>query len=306
MTIARRIFCVFALAWSPDGAQLAVGGTGTTVRILDAATLKTRLIYRGHAALIKSLAWSPDGRYVVSAGEDHHIHIWSPDDGKLAAVFPLQWPQAVAWSPCSDLIAASSYSGTVELWKAGGWVPFCTLPGGAVSLAWSPDGRRLAAGRTGGVRIFTIEGIGLDRNLTCRSLTYALALSWAPDGGRLAVGGNNPEAVEIWDMTTEPPTDAPSVTYRGHRFYVWSVDWSPNSELIASGSWGEVHLWHPSIGDLLTNFPIHANEIYALAWSPDGTRIASGGRDPTIQVWNTDAAGLHANATLSTKVGECL
>lgn len=286
MATTRRLFRLFALAWTPDGSCLAVGGTGTSVRILDAATLATRQVSRGHAAGVRSLAWSPDGRSLAWASGDGMVQVWRADDGTLAARLPLRQAHAVAWSPRGDLLAASSWhgrtGGTVELWETAHWAPVGTIPDGAASLAWSPDGRHLAAGGTSTVTIVAAASGAIERQLACRALKYALGLSWAPDGARLAVGGNNPNAVEVWDAAHG---DIPLVTYRGHRSYIWCVDWSPDGHWVASGGWGQVHVWDPATGTLLAMYHGHVGDVYALAWSPDGSQIASGGRDRTVQVW---------------------
>ncbi len=298
MTTMRRIFCLRALAWSPDGTRLAIGGTGTTVRILDAATLATCLVYRGHTAIVTGVAWSPNGRFVASCSHDHSVQVWSSGDGAQAAQWPLQWPHQVAWSPRGDILAASSYSTTVELWEASSWIHIRPIPGGASSLAWSPDGRWLAAGTVGQVRLLPIAVAGSEHLFACRALKYVLALSWSPNGGRLAAGGNNPQAVEVWMVTPMQPSGAtaPLLTYRGHSSHIWSVAWAPSGRWIASGSYGQVHLWDPSSGALRATYHGHTGEVYGLAWSPDGTRIASGGKDRTIQVWDTHDAIPAVNA----------
>jgi WD40 repeat protein len=87
-----------------------------------------------------------------------------------------------------------------------------------------------------------------------------------------------------------PGAEAPCLTYRGHSSYIWSVDWAPSGQWIASGSWGQIHLWDPSSRTVRATYHGHVGDVYGLAYSPDGTRIASGGRDRTLQVWNTGDA----------------
>ena len=295
--ITRRVFCVFDLAWSPDGGRVVIGGTGKTVRILDAATLATNLVCRGGAAMTSKVTWSPDARFIAAASADNAVHVWHAD-GAPAITLPLRLAHAVAWSPGGELLAASSYHKTIDLWETRTWMRVHHISGGAAALAWSPDGRYLAAGHPGEVSILDVETGRAEQRLACRALKYALALAWSPDGGRLAVGGNNPEAVEVWNVLSPECIDAPHVTYRGHTSYIWSVAWAPDGRCIASASWGQVHLWDSTTGCLLATHSSHKENVYCVAWSPDGTRLASGGRDRTIQIWSVNEAISCAGASL--------
>jgi len=68
----------YALAWSPDGKQIASGGDDNTVHIWDAATGNTLMRYRGHSDIIFKLAWSPDGTRIASASVDGTAQVWRP------------------------------------------------------------------------------------------------------------------------------------------------------------------------------------------------------------------------------------
>jgi WD40 repeat protein len=70
-------FNIRALGWSPDGAYLAVGGDGKTIRVWRAAPGRSVCTYRGHSR-IWALAWSPDGREIASGGLWGTVQIWQP------------------------------------------------------------------------------------------------------------------------------------------------------------------------------------------------------------------------------------
>ncbi|HEX9068233.1 MAG TPA: hypothetical protein VF807_05650, partial [Ktedonobacterales bacterium] len=106
-------------------------------------------------------------------------------------------------------------------------------------------------------------------------------------------------SVQVWD----PTTGATALTYKDHHAPVWAVAWSPDGKRIASGT-GEagaqgpnyvnngVRVWDATTGQTLVTFTAHAkNQVYALAWSPDGSQIVSSGDDGTSYVW--DAATGH-------------
>jgi eukaryotic-like serine/threonine-protein kinase len=87
-------------------------------------------------------------------------------------------------------------------------------------------------------------------------------------------------------------------TYRGHTHFVEALAWSPDSSRVASGGWDEqVHVWDVAKEESLLIYDGHASSkaagtgilegmIFAVAWSPDGSCIASGSWDKTVQVWN--------------------
>ena len=85
---------------------------------------------------------------------------------------------------------------------------------------------------------------------------------------------------------------------RGHTDYVWDVAFSPDGQMLASGSWDQtVRLWDVETGLLLNTLIRHTGLVESVAFSPDGQTLASSGWDNTIRLWNPTTGKLKKTLT---------
>src|SRR6266446_7824456 len=256
---------VTSVTWSPDGAHIA--SASVTVRVWNALTGDTILSYRGHAgfqALVAAVAWSPDGALIASVGggDEQAIHIWYAANGDPLSSYRGHTKQvnALAWSPDGAQIASAS--DTVQVWDA---------------MALIREDARVSV----------IKYPGHTRFWRRNNAVHAIA--WSPDGAYIASSGAD-KTVQVWHA--RQPFQHTILTYRRHTLPVYCVAWSPDGTLIASGSGdGTVQVWDSTTGELFFTYDGHPGSqvwINALAWAPDGMRIASasGGSDETVHVWN--------------------
>ncbi|KAL8299267.1 hypothetical protein RB593_009250 [Gaeumannomyces tritici] len=150
------------------------------------------------------------------------------------------------------------------------------------SVAFSPDGQRLASGSDDntvklwdaatGACLQTLEG----HNYSVSSVAFS------PDGQRLASGSWD-ETVKLWDAAT----GACLQTLEGHNYSVRSVAFSPDGQRLASGSSDKtVKLWDAATGACLTTLEGHSGWVRSVAFSPDGQRLASASGDNTVKLWD--------------------
>ena len=162
-------------------------------------------------------------------------------------------------------------------------------PWRSVSVAWSPDGRRVAAAGSGGlIRIWNAQTRNLEAEADRHSGTV-LSVAWSPDGKWLASAGQD-RTVRIWEwFEGEPLTHW--VLLRGHSRDVLSVAWSPDGKRLASaGKDQTVHLCEVTSQGRSTVLAGHKGAVHSVAWSPDGACLASGGEDGTVRIWDAAVA----------------
>jgi WD40 repeat protein len=160
------------------------------------------------------------------------------------------------------------------------------------SVAWSPDSQRLVSSSFDNTTRVWDASTGETR-FTLKRTQQVDQVAWSPDGQTLATAGANPDdpqdatanVAQLWNAAT----GALRLTYSGHAAPVRAVAWSPDSHRLATvgdldpdTGPGVVHVWEAATGKRLVTYP---GAIPALAWSPDGTRIASAAFDKTVQVW---------------------
>jgi len=95
----------------------------------------------------------------------------------------------------------------------------------------------------------------------------------------------------------EPPQDGDrkrtivqpaSVLLEGHSDYVWSVAFSPNGLVLASGSDDNtIKLWDTASGTEIRTLKGHNGQVLSVAFSPDGRALASGSGDSSLKLWDT-------------------
>ncbi|HXZ72620.1 MAG TPA: WD40 repeat domain-containing protein, partial [Streptosporangiaceae bacterium] len=232
-------------------------------------------------------------RQAANAARQHAIALSRQLAAESAAAEPTHPLTARRLAAAAWRIYPTSQAGSVLAHflmdqQQGGILPGNPANGGALAVAFSPDGKLLATGYGNGyVRLWnpaTRQPIG--DPLLANSGGVVNGVAFSPDGKLLATAGDD-GYVLLWNPATRQATGAPLPAVSNGS--VNAVAFSPGGKLLASaGDDGYVRLWntatHRQIGKPLTG---HAGEITSVAFSPDGKLLASGGGDDgTVQLWN--------------------
>lgn len=193
-----------------------------------------------------------------------------------------QGVESIAWSPDGTRIASSGYN--LQVWDASTGNRISTAFSGDAIVSWSPDSKRIATA-VGDPQVWDAA---TGKNI----LTYhghsplVQALAWSPDGKYIASGAQD-KTVQVWDAATGENI----FTYHGHFSQINAVAWSPDSKRIASGGGNgvdqdyTVQIWDATTGANALTYRGSSTDILAIAWLPDGKRIASTS-DRDVQVWD--------------------
>jgi WD40 repeat protein len=243
---------------------------------------------------VQVIAWSPDGRFLAAGRSDQTIQLWDPASG--ACVHTLNGYRHVGHQ--SRTTSTGSFG---EL------------------LAWSPDGRHIAACCKQTIRVWeAASGICL-HTLQEPAQINVSSIAWSPDGSCLASIGNG--GICLWDGISGACTLLHGCSCPGGSL-AWSSDgqtiaascgtllflvdvrsretthlndypngvralaWQPRGRVLASASNHSVRLWDMASQSHLPTLEGHTALITGLTWSPDGRWLASCGQDQTIRLWN--------------------
>lgn len=274
----------YAVAYSPDGATLAVGSSlGITLyRTADLA----QVMFIPSETWVRALSYSPDGKWLASGSYDPIVRLWRASDGTLERELSghTAWVRALAFSPDGETLATASDDNTLRLWAIpGGEVKSSFEQGmeGVRAVAFSPDGSLLASGGFDNtIRLWQVADGSLVRELRGHE-GWVRALAFSPDGYWLASGGFD-ASLRLWQVSD----GSLLVTRLEHSSSVLGVAFSPDGKTLVSASVdASVRLWTlPSLEpyDLLLG---HTDFVFSVGFSPDGTTLASGSADNSVRVW---------------------
>ena len=291
---------VVDIAWAHDSRALAVaGGEGGVVLVADVTEKPRARVLGEHAMGTIAVAWQPGTSVVASSGQDSSVVLWdTASGGVIKRLRPgMGWTERIAWSPDGKLLAAATGK-VLSLWNGAGEPVHKFEPYAATiaALAWDKPGRDVAAAIQGGICVQRIE----PPQFGLRRHTWpaaCLTAAFSPNGKFLA-SGTQDGTVHFWNLTTGKDSQM-----RGYAAKVLMTEWSANSRYLATAAGNEVIVWDFGGKGPEGSHPLelrgHTERVSALTFQPNGACLVSAGRDWRISLWQPGKETVAVDAHLS-------
>jgi RNA polymerase sigma factor (sigma-70 family) len=240
---------------------------------------------------INSLQFTADGKALIGSGWDDSVQVWDRASGRELHYLALQdpWRNALTVSPDGKLVAVGGPDKDRRvrvLEVSTGKLLFQSEPleGSVWSLAFSPDGRKLASASGTQLRLWDVASFhviaqmsGPDDNLR--------PLRFSPTGAILAFACKD-HSIRLLDLTARTESHA----LRGHQDNVYDFTFSPDGKTLASSGGDKdrtVRLWDVATGEELRRLSGPPGWVRPVVFSPDGKTLANAGQDGRIRLWDT-------------------
>lgn len=302
-------YYIDTLAWSPDNARVLLAGSPPIGALppygklaawyaLTGEQMLALGTYEGFGDLTEDVAGR--GRYAA----------WSPDGTRVVTM-------TATVRQGADIPGGTSTNDGVYTLSASSGDVLLTLPTGGTSLAWASDGKSLALlGHYRNLNYTPPPGRAKDRHIVILDASTGHLLHdydaefmynldppgpwqpwapnkpsldvWAPSARYLASFYN--QSVNVWDILNRRLVSR----YHGDGSdpVKAALAWSPDERYIASGWGSDVHISSALTGQHVFTYNGHSQTVKAITWSPDGSRLASGGDDQTVQIWEAGTGKL--------------
>jgi WD40 repeat protein len=260
---------IWSLTVSPCDRYAVSGGDGDQLDVWDLDQGQYHQSLTGHSGRIWSVQYDATGTRIVSASDDRSIRLWDIQTGQ-------------------GLLTLRSYSNWVCE------VAFVPQSGAAGQPLWVAS-----AHEDSSIHLWNIENDV--RSQTLQGHQHQV-WSLAQTGHTLLSCGED-RTLRLWNLESGLCANV----LEGHQSRVWAVAFSPDGQLIASGSGDRtLKIWSAETGACLQTLTGHQSRVWTVAFSPDGRYVASGSGDRTLKIWRVSDGDCiatlegHTNGVLST------
>lgn len=299
---------ITALRFSPDGSEIAVSGNGEIlIHDVDGKGAPRRLI--GGSERILSIAFSADGKLLIAGGgtpaQFGEVQIWDAKSGKLlrSARLTNDTVFGASLAPDASKIAVGCADNTVHVFETASGKELYKISNHenwVLATVFGVDSKRFvsASPDRAAKLVDAASGAFLENVNLLRGELAAIARH--PKKDVVVIGGaerhpyiyllDRPRNMKIADDTTlvrklERQDGA-----------ITALDWSPDGKrIVVAGAAPSVNLYDPDTGEKKASCTGHSAGIYAVAFSPDSSRLATGGFDGFVRIYNAaDCKLLHS------------
>jgi WD40 repeat protein len=283
---------VRAIAYSPDGTLLAAGMIDGSVSLFPAALASDEAsVLRGHTSYVYGCAFTPDGGTIASAAWDHTLRLWDVASASEVAVLRghTDYVTRVEVEASGRSLLSVSGDGTYRLWdvatrrETARW----SAGGGWRDARFTPDGRFLVVASDDRESFLVVKDLGTGE-IVGRSPEPCGALAVDPRG-RYVAASHLDRTIGLHALPTLALLR--SVPISG----VIALDVSPDGAHLAVARSGSLEVLDTTTLRVLSTTSLSGGETFVAKFSPDGERIATGGRDGLLRLIDRRSGEIVAN-----------
>ena len=253
-------------------------------------TDQSRLILKGHEALVWDVAITPDGQTAVSASDDKTLKVWDLAMGKCRATLKghSQYVWGLAITPDGQTVVSASGDYTLKAWDLVTGKCRTTLrchDGLVLCVAITPDGQTaISASVDKTLKVWDLA-TGKCRTTLEGHANAIQAVAITPDG-LTAVSASDDKTLKVWDVATGNCR----ATLEGHSEGIWDVAITSNGRTVVSGSVDStMRVWDLATGKCLGTLEGSPGAVSGVAISRDGLTVVSSSAK-TLMMWNLPEA----------------
>lgn len=243
----------YSVSFSPDCRELATAAGDRTVRIWNLRTGNIRLVLTGHTDKVYDAQFSPDGKRIGTAGRDKTARVWDTETG-------------------NPILVLTGHTRTVS------------------RVSWNSHGTRLASASDDGTA--RIWNVSVSEELITLSghESGVWAVEYSADNDDSIVTASGDGSVRLWDSYTGRTIE----TIASGRSELYTVALAPAEQLIAiGGRGGEVDVLSMPLKEPIFTLSEHSSSVMDVAFSPDGSLLATASWDGTARVWSNEGELIH-------------
>ncbi|MFX0016040.1 MAG: hypothetical protein ACFFB2_13330 [Promethearchaeota archaeon] len=284
--------------FSSNGKLMAACGMPSSIKIWNTTDWEPIFDSQEHSNTVNEVKFSPNGKMLASACVDSKFWLWDLSVGEKTVEYDkhedtYEGPlfgfhySSIDFSPLGYLVASGGEDKSIRLWDTkkntlqilSGHEDFVSR------VIFSPDGTLLASSsQDKTIRLWNVARGANNRTLTSHEAAIT-SVAYSPNSEYLASGSED-NTIRLWNLTS-----GDQQTLGNHEKRVTSIVFAPNSSLLASASWdSNIILWNLTTRSDEFMITDPTGNINSLAFSSDGTMLASGGATsggaPEIRIWN--------------------